>query len=59
VEEMRQIKNMLDSFGHSGRVELLPYHGMGEQKCLALGKNAQGFSSPDPEAMDRLNRIFS
>jgi pyruvate formate lyase activating enzyme len=59
VEEMKGIKAMLDRFGAPQKVELLPYHAMGEHKYAAIGKEAVSFSVPDEEAMERFRRIFS
>ena len=41
------------------KIELLPYHAMGEHKYAAIGKAVQTFSVPSEEAMSRLNKIFS
>lgn len=57
-DEMRAIKQFLDAIGKPERVELLPYHAMGEHKYAALGKNGQPFSVPSEEVMSNLNRIF-
>ncbi len=57
-DEMQAIKQFLDSCGKPERVELLPYHAMGEHKYAALGKNGQTFSVPSEEVMSKLNRIF-
>ena len=40
------------------RVELLPYHAMGEHKYGALGKEAMQFSVPSEEGMQALREIF-
>lgn len=58
VEEMKQIKDFLDSNGKAQRVELLPYHAMGESKSLALGKNSRAFSPPTNEQMQLLKAVF-
>ena len=57
-EEMRSIKSLLDSYGSPEKVELLPYHAMGEHKYDAIGKNAQVFAVPDKEKIEELKRIF-
>jgi len=56
--EMKEIKNYLDSYGHPEKVELLPYHAMGEHKYTALGKEVQTFSVPSEEKMSQLKKIF-
>ena len=58
VEEMTAIRKMLDSFGHPDKVELLPYHSMGDHKYEAIGTKAQGFSVPSKERISELERIF-
>ena len=58
AEEMRKIRKMLDSFGKPEKIELLPYHGMGENKYNATGKEAPTFSPPDSEKMKQLSNIF-
>ena len=45
-EEVRLIKRYLDSCGAAKKIELLPYHSMGELKYAAIGKEAQVFSTP-------------
>ena len=56
--EMLAIKAFLDSFGYPEKIELLPYHAMGEHKYAAIGKEAQIFSTPSEEKMMRLKKIF-
>jgi len=57
-EEMLSIKKYLLSCGYPERVELLPYHALGEHKYAALGKNAQIFSAPSEDKMAKLKSIF-
>lgn len=57
-EEMRKIKALLDSFGMPEKIELLPYHAMGEHKYEAMGKAAQKFSVPSDLQMKQLKAIF-
>ena len=56
--EMRAIKAFLDDCGTPLKIELLPYHSMGEGKALALGKEVQTFSAPTAEQMKELRSIF-
>ena len=58
-EEMLGIKKLLDSFGGVERVELLPYHAMGEHKYAAVGRVTKTFAAPDEELMGRLREIFA
>ena len=58
-EELQGIKALLDSFGKPEKVELLPYHAMGEHKYAALGRESEVFSVPSKERMDVLRHIFS
>ena len=59
VEEMQKIKAFLSSCGAPEKVELLPYHAMGEHKYAAIGKETQIFSVPSEEKMKHLENIFS
>ena len=58
-EELQRIKEYLSSCGIPEKVELLPYHAMGEHKYAAIGKKTQIFSVPSEEKMKRLKNIFS
>ena len=58
-DEMRKIKAFLDEHGTPEKIELLPYHSMGEGKCLALGKELVTFPTPDAETMQKLRAIFA
>ena len=59
VEEMQSIKKMLDSFGQPKKIELLPYHAMGENKYSAIGKVSHTFYPPSDEKINQLKNIFS
>ena len=58
VSEMQKIRDFLSENGYPERVELLPYHAMGEHKYAAIGKSAQSFSVPTDERMRELRSIF-
>lgn len=58
-DEMRQIKDFLDSCGKVQKIELLPYHAMGDNKYRALGVEPQKFAVPDAETMQKLRNIFA
>ena len=57
--ELQHIKAFLHSHKYPERVELLPYHAMGEHKYAAMGRIAQTFSVPSEEKMRELKKIFS
>jgi len=58
ADEMTKIKIFLDSCGASDKVELLPYHSMGEYKYTALGLKERKFEIPDVDKMLQLKTIF-
>ena len=57
-EEMLNIKSFLSSCGVPEKIELLPYHAMGEHKYAAIGKEVKMFSVPSEEKMLQLKKIF-
>ena len=59
LEEMQNIKAFLAEHGTPDKIELLPYHTMGEGKYLALGKTLETFPTPDAELMANLRAIFA
>ena len=58
VEEMQAIKEFLSECGKPEKIELLPYHAMGENKYRAIGKEPQIYKTPDTEKMKQLKDIF-
>ena len=57
-EEMGAINSFFTSFGRPEKVELLPYHAMGEHKYAALGKEVQKFGVPSKERLEALKKLF-
>ena len=57
-EEMMAIQEFLHNCGAPERVELIPYHAMGEHKYAALGRVATPFAPPSQEYLEKLNEIF-
>ena len=57
-EDMLAIKRLLAPY-KDVRVELLPYHKMGENKYAALGIKAHSFPVPDLESMKKLKDVFN
>ena len=58
-EDMRTVRAFFEKHGFPEKVELLPYHAMGEGKALALGLKPQRFSAPNEDQMEALRKIFS
>ncbi len=57
-EELQKIKEYIFSCGAPQKIELLPYHAMGEHKYAAIGKEAPLFSVPNGEKIKRLSNFF-
>lgn len=57
-DDMEAIKTFLSSCGAPKKIDLLPYHEIGNHKYTALGKEAQTFTVPDEVKMNRFNDIF-
>ena len=58
-EEMIAIRGWFEQHGWPERIEVLPYHAMGEHKYGALGFSSPVFSVPDAEKMKELRAIFN
>lgn len=54
LDEMRALRAFLLTNGYPEKVELLPYHSMGEAKTRALGREAHLFTPPSPDQMSAL-----
>ncbi len=59
VEELEKIKSFIKSYPSVQKIELLSYHGMGEHKYAAIGREAEKFNPPCDEKMKKLLNIFS
>jgi len=55
--EMQKIADYLKDL-RIKKVELLPYHAMGEHKWAALGKAAKQFSVPNSGDIDKFKELF-
>lgn len=58
IEEMHFIKDFLDKNGKFEKIELLPYHAMGENKYAAIEKEVQRFTPPDNDMLNKLKAVF-
>lgn len=58
ADDMLKTKKTLDGFGGVKRVELLPYHAMGENKYRALGVEPKTFLAPDKSEIEALKACF-
>lgn len=58
LEEMQSIKDFLLQYGKPEKIELLPYHAMGENKYAAIGKEAQQFAAPTDDTLKELKKFL-
>ena len=56
--EMQKIANLLNGLKIS-KVELLPYHAMGEHKWFAIGKDPEHFTVPNSTDVDDFKKLFN
>ena len=59
LRQMQEIYDFLIENGMPEKIELLPYHSMGEHKYAALGKKVQSFCTPPKEKMELLKSVFT
>lgn len=59
LAHMRAVRDFLYAHGKPQKVELLPYHAMGEHKYRALSREVQSFSVPSEEKMAELRSVFA
>ena len=57
INEINRIAELLKDIEFS-KVELLPYHSLGEHKYDALNMEREKFSVPDKADMDKYKKIF-
>ena len=57
-EEMENIRTLLAQYGKPEKIELLPFHAMGEHKYTAIGKKMPFFETPDAEKIRILQQCF-
>ena len=57
-DEMQKIKSFFDINSYPEKVELLPYHAMGEHKYASLGKSIEKFDVPDKGKIEKLKQII-
>lgn len=58
VEEINKIKDFIEGCNQPEKIELLPYHKMGEHKYIALGLEVSEFLVPSESKMIELRKIF-
>ncbi len=58
VEEMQRINAFLGTHKKPEKIELLPYHTMGEHKYSALGMRVRKFDAPNSNIIEHLKSIF-
>ena len=57
-KEMRALAAFLEAHGMPEKIELLPYHAMGESKARAIGREPQIFKAPDKERLAALASLL-
>ena len=57
-DEIKSILGFIAENGKAEKIELLPYHAMGEHKYAAIGKAVQKFTVPNDEKMEQLRKLI-
>ena len=57
-DEMRALAAFLEAHGLPEKIELLPYHAMGESKARAIGREQRRFEAPDKEKLAALASLL-
>ena len=57
-DEIKDILAFIAKNGKAEKIELLPYHAMGENKYAAIGKEPQKFTVPNDEKMEQLKKLI-
>lgn len=57
-EEMKKVRNFFDKCGYPEKIELLPYHAMGEHKYESIRMKAEKFEVPSEKKIQMLKNVF-
>ena len=59
AQEMRAMADFFKKHGRPEKIELLPYHAMGESKARAIGREPRIFTAPEKEKINALYEILN